>query len=93
MDVASVASRLHLECVICQRKFTVPYRVRHRVTCSAECQCELLAKHANGRRNTSGRFEQEDFDGPMPGDPSVEQIWSMAAEIRKRNNAKMRLLG
>ncbi len=89
MDVASVASRLHLECVICQRKFTVPYRVRHRVTCSAECQCELLAKHANGRRNTSGQFVCEDESGRQPHDPTPEQIAARALEIKERNLREM----
>ncbi len=92
MDVKASAT-LTLQCVVCGREFSIPKRTRPRRTCAHDCQMALIAKHANGRRNTSGRFEQEDFDGPMPGDPSVEQIWSMAAEIRKRNNAKMRLLG
>jgi len=53
-----------------------------------------MSKHANCCRNTtSGRFEQNDFSGPLPGDPTVEQIWTMAAEIRKKNNQRMRDAG
>ena len=94
MDVASVASRLHFDCAVCGRNFSIPYRTRPRRTCSHDCKMSLMSKHANCCRNTtSGRFEQNDFSGPLPGDPTVEQIWTMAAEIRKKNNQRMRDAG
>lgn len=86
----SIKAEASLACAVCGTAMERVHANRQRRTCSDECRKLLISSHNNTRKDSSGVLHA-DPDGPLPGDPSPDQIRVMAEQIKAKNLELKRL--